>query len=156
MAQHAVDNDDKAFPNRGQVAHSNADLRQPAAIRHGSMHNDVYEGAGTGTTQAVFTSHAPINPKSAADLQSGCDCREMMGEMHEQLSGVDILVNNAGIQYVSPVHEFPEDKWCRVFDSTHHSLQSARIKTACVIGASREKQAAETCCDRTSTSAAQG
>jgi 3-hydroxybutyrate dehydrogenase len=35
----------------------------------------------------------------------------MMGDMHEQLSGVDILVNNAGIQYVSAVHEFPEDKW---------------------------------------------
>jgi NADP-dependent 3-hydroxy acid dehydrogenase YdfG len=37
--------------------------------------------------------------------------RDMMGHMHEELKGVDILVNNAGIQYVSPVHEFPEDKW---------------------------------------------
>lgn len=37
--------------------------------------------------------------------------RDMMGDMHEQLSGVDILVNNAGIQYVSAVHEFPDDKW---------------------------------------------
>ena len=40
-----------------------------------------------------------------------CLSRDMMGDMHEQLSGVDILVNNAGIQYVSAVHEFPEDKW---------------------------------------------
>ncbi len=33
-----------------------------------------------------------------------------MAEMHEGFGGVDILVNNAGIQFVSPVHEFPEDK----------------------------------------------
>lgn len=36
----------------------------------------------------------------------------MMRDMHERFGGVDILVNNAGIQHVSPVHEFPEDKWC--------------------------------------------
>ena len=31
--------------------------------------------------------------------------------MMEQAGGVDILVNNAGMQHVSPVEEFPVDKW---------------------------------------------
>ncbi len=41
-----------------------------------------------------------------------CRRRDMMRDMHQRFGGVDILVNNAGIQHVSPVHEFPEDKWC--------------------------------------------
>lgn len=28
-----------------------------------------------------------------------------------ELGAVDILINNAGLQFVSPVHEFPEDRW---------------------------------------------
>lgn len=36
--------------------------------------------------------------------------RDMMAKMHDRFGGVDILVNNAGIQFVAPVHEFPEDK----------------------------------------------
>jgi 3-hydroxybutyrate dehydrogenase len=35
----------------------------------------------------------------------------MMAAAQEQLGGVDILVNNAGIQFVSPVEEFPPEKW---------------------------------------------
>ena len=34
--------------------------------------------------------------------------------MMEQAGGVDILVNNAGMQHVSPVEEFPVDKWDRI------------------------------------------
>ena len=31
--------------------------------------------------------------------------------MFDKLGGVDILVNNAGIQYVSPIEDFPPEKW---------------------------------------------
>ncbi|ALG61666.1 MULTISPECIES: 3-hydroxybutyrate dehydrogenase [Citromicrobium] len=34
--------------------------------------------------------------------------------MMEQAGGVDILVNNAGMQHVSPVEEFPVDKWDKI------------------------------------------
>ena len=34
--------------------------------------------------------------------------------MMEQAGGVDILVNNAGMQHVSPVEEFPIDKWDKI------------------------------------------
>jgi 3-hydroxybutyrate dehydrogenase len=35
----------------------------------------------------------------------------MMRRCAEELGGPDILVNNAGIQHVSPVEEFPREKW---------------------------------------------
>ena len=35
----------------------------------------------------------------------------MIQNAHTDLGRLDILVNNVGIQYVSPVHTFPEDKW---------------------------------------------
>ncbi|MEL7738815.1 3-hydroxybutyrate dehydrogenase [Citromicrobium bathyomarinum] len=34
--------------------------------------------------------------------------------MMAQAGGVDILVNNAGMQHVSPVEEFPVDKWDKI------------------------------------------
>jgi 3-hydroxybutyrate dehydrogenase len=43
----------------------------------------------------------------AADMSKGAECRALI----EKAGGCDILVNNAGIQYVSPVEEFPVEKW---------------------------------------------
>ncbi|WP_379550703.1 3-hydroxybutyrate dehydrogenase [Qipengyuania sp. DGS5-3] len=44
---------------------------------------------------------------SGADLTDVAQVEEMMAEA----GGVDILVNNAGTQHVSPVEDFPIDKW---------------------------------------------
>lgn len=47
-----------------------------------------------------------------ADLQQPAEIQSMCEEalkLHPR--GVDILVNNAGIQYVSPIEDFPIDKW---------------------------------------------
>jgi 3-hydroxybutyrate dehydrogenase len=43
----------------------------------------------------------------AADMSKGADCRALI----EKAGGCDILVNNAGIQFVSPVEDFPVEKW---------------------------------------------
>jgi 3-hydroxybutyrate dehydrogenase len=43
----------------------------------------------------------------AADMAKGADCRALI----EKAGGCDILVNNAGIQHVSPVEDFPPEKW---------------------------------------------
>ncbi|MEO0943804.1 MAG: 3-hydroxybutyrate dehydrogenase [Pseudomonadota bacterium] len=42
-----------------------------------------------------------------ADMSKGDECRALI----EQAGRCDILVNNAGIQHVSPVEDFPTDKW---------------------------------------------
>ncbi|MCX8083668.1 MAG: 3-hydroxybutyrate dehydrogenase [Calditerrivibrio sp.] len=46
-----------------------------------------------------------------ADLSKRSDCKALIDFSVETFGGVDILVNNAGIQHVSPVEDFPEDKW---------------------------------------------
>jgi 3-hydroxybutyrate dehydrogenase len=45
------------------------------------------------------------------DIASREDCQALIGRAKQEWGRVDILVNNAGLQHVSPVEEFPEDKW---------------------------------------------
>lgn len=47
----------------------------------------------------------------AADLSKRDNCKALVDLALDKYGKVDILVNVAGIQNVSPVEEFPEDKW---------------------------------------------
>jgi 3-hydroxybutyrate dehydrogenase len=42
-----------------------------------------------------------------ADMSKGAECRHLV----EEAGACDILVNNAGIQHVSPIEDFPVEKW---------------------------------------------
>jgi 3-hydroxybutyrate dehydrogenase len=46
-----------------------------------------------------------------ADMSKPAEIAEMMEHAVAVLGAVDILVNNAGIQFVSPIEEFPPEKW---------------------------------------------
>jgi 3-hydroxybutyrate dehydrogenase len=46
-----------------------------------------------------------------ADMSSREDCRALIARAERDWGRLDILVNNAGLQHVSPVEEFPEDRW---------------------------------------------
>jgi 3-hydroxybutyrate dehydrogenase len=46
-----------------------------------------------------------------ADMAKPGEIERMMKRCADALGGPDILVNNAGIQHVSPVEEFPPEKW---------------------------------------------
>ncbi len=48
---------------------------------------------------------------SAADLSKADEAFNLVVEAEKAFGSVDILVNNAGIQFVSPVEEFPVEKW---------------------------------------------
>lgn len=46
-----------------------------------------------------------------ADMSKPDEIERMMMRCADELGGPDILVNNAGVQHVSPVEDFPPDKW---------------------------------------------
>jgi 3-hydroxybutyrate dehydrogenase len=46
-----------------------------------------------------------------ADVSHPAQIETMMKRCADELGGPDILVNNAGIQHVSPVEDFPTERW---------------------------------------------
>ncbi|MFE8602313.1 3-hydroxybutyrate dehydrogenase [Archangium violaceum] len=46
-----------------------------------------------------------------ADVSSRQECQALVGRAQREWDRLDILVNNAGLQHVSPVEEFPEERW---------------------------------------------
>jgi 3-hydroxybutyrate dehydrogenase len=45
------------------------------------------------------------------DVSSREAARAWVDAGQHRFGRIDILINNAGLQFVSPVHEFPEDRW---------------------------------------------
>ncbi len=50
------------------------------------------------------------------DLSKAEDCKALVDFAVEKYSKVDVLVNVAGIQLVSPIEDFPEEKWKLIID----------------------------------------
>ena len=48
---------------------------------------------------------------SPADMTKGSEIAEFIALGEKTFGSVDVLVNNAGIQFVSPIEEFPIEKW---------------------------------------------
>jgi 3-hydroxybutyrate dehydrogenase len=48
---------------------------------------------------------------SPADMTKPAEIAEMVALGEKTFGSVDILVNNAGIQFVSPIEDFPPEKW---------------------------------------------
>src|SRR5262249_48856240 len=55
-----------------------------------------------------FKARAPYSP---ADMTKPAEIADMIGLGEKTFGSVDVLVNNAGIQFVSPIEEFPIEKW---------------------------------------------
>jgi 3-hydroxybutyrate dehydrogenase len=66
---------------------------------------------------------------SAADMTKPDEIASMVTLALETFGRLDILVNNAGIQYVSPIDEFPVEKWDAVLainlSSAFHTIRHA-------------------------------
>jgi 3-hydroxybutyrate dehydrogenase len=64
-----------------------------------------------------------------ADMSKPAEIARMVKDAEGQFGAIDILVNNAGIQYVSPIEEFPEERWDAVIainlSSAFHSTKAA-------------------------------
>ena len=66
---------------------------------------------------------------SSADMTKPTEIADMIATGEKDLGSVDILVNNAGIQFVSPIEEFPIEKWDAIIainlSSAFHGIRAA-------------------------------
>ena len=64
-----------------------------------------------------------------ADMTKPDEIESLISKAADQFDGVDVVVNNAGIQLVSPVEEFPRDRWDMIIDinmnSAFHTARAA-------------------------------
>lgn len=73
----------------------------------------------TGQGEARFSGANMLDPEDIAGLISGAEA---------EFGSIDILVNNAGIQFVSPIEEFPVEKWDAIIainlTSSFHTIRA--------------------------------
>lgn len=66
---------------------------------------------------------------SPADMTKPAEIAGMIAFAESTFGAVDVLVNNAGIQFVSPVEDFPVDKWDQILainlSSAFHCIRAA-------------------------------
>ena len=66
---------------------------------------------------------------SPADMTKPDEIDAMVALAAETFGSVDVLVNNAGVQFVSPVEEFPREKWDLIIainlSSAFHAMKAA-------------------------------
>lgn len=86
-----------------------------------------------GAIEAERAALAALNGGKAAydgaDLTKPDAIAEMFERADSDMGGVDILVNNAGTQFVSPVEDFPVEKWDLILalnlSSAFHTIRHA-------------------------------
>jgi len=64
-----------------------------------------------------------------ADMTKPAEIAAMIADAEAVFGAVDILVNNAGIQFVSPVEDFPVEKWDQIIainmSAAFHAMRAA-------------------------------
>src|SRR5271166_2864599 len=99
------------------------------------------EGAGVmingfGDAHAIEAERAGIEKEfgvkafyNGADMSKGAEIAAMMADAATKMGTVDIVVNNAGIQFVSPLEDFPPEKWDAIvainLSSAFHTIRAA-------------------------------
>ncbi len=86
---------------------------------------DVIETERT-SIEADFGVAARYSP---ADMAHGGAIAAMIADAESEFGAVDILVNNAGIQFVSPIEDFPVEKWDAIIainlSAAFHAIRAA-------------------------------
>jgi 3-hydroxybutyrate dehydrogenase len=100
----------------------------------GAGANVVINGFGTPADiekerSAIETDYKVKALYSSADMTKPEEIAGMIALGEKSFGSVDILVNNAGIQFVSPIEEFPIDKWNAIIainlSSAFHGIRAA-------------------------------
>jgi 3-hydroxybutyrate dehydrogenase len=81
------------------------------------------ERAGIEADFGVKAIHSP------ADMTKPAEIAAMIALAESTFGSVDVLVNNAGIQFVSPIEDFPIEKWDQIIainlTSAFHAIRAA-------------------------------
>ena len=66
---------------------------------------------------------------SAADMTKPAEIADMVKSSEKTFGSLDVLVNNAGIQFVSPIEDFPIEKWDQIIainlSAAFHAIRAA-------------------------------
>jgi 3-hydroxybutyrate dehydrogenase len=81
------------------------------------------ERTGIETDFKVKAIHSP------ADMSKPAEIADMIRTSEKTFGSLDVLINNAGIQFVSPIEEFPIEKWDQIIAinlcSAFHTIRAA-------------------------------
>ena len=91
---------------------------------------------GFGDKTAIEAERAEIEKEfgvkafyNGADMAKGPEIEAMIAEARSQMGSLDILVNNAGVQHVSPIEDFPPEKWDAIIainlTAAFHAIRAA-------------------------------
>lgn len=91
---------------------------------------------GFGKPEDIETERAQIESEfavkavySPADMTKPDEIKGLVELAVSTLGGVDILINNAGVQFVSPIEEFPIEKWDQILainlSAAFHAIRAA-------------------------------
>src|SRR5262245_61880403 len=66
---------------------------------------------------------------NGADMSKPAEIAAMVAQAENSFGALDIIVNNAGIQFVSPIEDFPVEKWDAILainlSSAFHTIRAA-------------------------------
>jgi 3-hydroxybutyrate dehydrogenase len=91
---------------------------------------------GFGDTAAIEKERSGIEKEfgvkavySPADMTKPAEIADMVKTAEKTFGSLDVLVNNAGIQFVSPIEDFPIDKWDQILainlSAAFHAIRAA-------------------------------
>jgi len=91
---------------------------------------------GFGDAGAIEAERAKIEAEfdvrcfyDGADMSKPAEIEAMIADAQAKMGSLDILVNNAGIQFVSPIENFPPEKWDAIIainlSSAFHAIRAA-------------------------------
>mgnify|MGYP000925457931 CR=1 FL=1 len=101
-----------------------------AALGANVMLNGLGDAAEIEKTRAAIEKDFGVRALyNGANMLKPDEIRALVAEAETAFGGLDVLVNNAGIQFVSPVEDFPDDKWEQIIginlSSSFYAIKAA-------------------------------
>src|SRR4051812_2257969 len=90
------------------IAHEFAKTKQYNIVFNGLETNGQEIADGVGKQYGIQIMYSNANMLKPEEL------RKMVDDAIFKFGGIDVLVNNAGIQHVSPIEDFPDEKWAAI------------------------------------------